>query len=271
MKTLLNFNDWLLENVAQPRPLKKISDLGINRKFGRNPHTGDKYETELFPMFRRLKPRIDALPKKPTLEEFFAMLQNSDNQFYSMIQADTLSQPDVRELWRDLTGRRASKMKKYNLTESSEESSQDASSVWKSEIDPNWTILLLWPEDELYGTVAKLFDWLGTAFADLTSKTVYIDGVQVDSQNLTEDHILAIEAHEISHSLLNHNESDRLSQYDERQEREADWLAIRILDQLGFGKASALLEERYENYYDESSSELEKTDELERSLKEYVN
>lgn len=270
MKTLLKFNDWLLENVAQPRPLKRIGDLEINRKFGRNPHTGDKYETELFPMFRRLKPRIEALPKKPTLEEFFAMLQNSDNQFYSMVQADTLAQPDVRELWRDLTGRRASKMKKYNLTESSEQSSQDASSVWKSEIDPTWTILLLWPEDELYGTVAKIFDWLGTAFADLNSKTVYIDGVQVDSQNLTEDHILAIEAHEISHSLLNHNESDRLSQYDERQEREADWLAIRILDQLGFGKASVLLEERYTNYYDESSSELENTDGLKRSLEKYV-
>jgi hypothetical protein len=270
MKTLLKFNDWLLENAAQPRPLKKVGDLGINRKFGRNPHTGDKYETELFPMFRRLKPRIEALPKKPTLEEFFAMLQNSDNQFYSMVQADTLAQPDVRELWRDLTGRRASKMKKYNLTESSDETSGEPSAVWRSEIDPSWTILVLWPEDELYGNVAKIFDQLGTAFADLSSKTVFIDGVQVESQNLTQDHLLAIEAHEISHSLLNHHGSNRLAKYDERQEREADWLAIRILDQLGFGKASTLLEERYQNYYDESSSELENTDELERSLEEYV-
>jgi hypothetical protein len=39
---------------------------------------------------------------------------------------------------------------------------------------------------------------------------------------------------------------------------------------LGFGKASTLLEERYQNYYDESSSELENTGELERSLEEYV-
>jgi hypothetical protein len=66
-------------------------------------------------MFKRLKPRIDALPKKPSLEEFFAIMQNSDDQFYSMVQGETLAQPDVRELWRDLTGRRASKMKKYNL------------------------------------------------------------------------------------------------------------------------------------------------------------
>jgi Zn-dependent protease with chaperone function len=161
-------------------------------------------------------------------------------------------------------------MKKYNLTESSDEISQEPTAVWKSEIDPRWTILVLWPEDELYGNVAKIFDRLGTAFADLNSKTVFIDGVQVENQNLTQDHLLAIEAHEISHSVLNHHGSNRLAQYDERQEREADWLAIRILDQLGFGKASAILEERYKNYYDESSSELENTDALERSLEEYV-
>jgi hypothetical protein len=109
MKAILNFSGWLTEN-EQARPLRQIHELGINRKFGRDPFTGDKYETELFPMFRRLQPRIDALPKKPTLEEFFELMQNSDNQFYSMVQADTLAQPDVRELWRDLTGRRASKI-----------------------------------------------------------------------------------------------------------------------------------------------------------------
>ena len=260
--------DWLLEN-SQPRPLKQISDLGINRKFGRHPQTGDKYETELFPMFRRLRPRIEALPKKPTLEEFFAMMQNSDNQFYSMVQADTLAQPDVRELWRDLTGRRASKMKRYNLTESTDEPTE-ADSIWKSEIDPEWTILVLWPEDEMYSDVAKIFDLLGTAFADLNSKTVFIDGVQVESQNLTHDHLLAIEAHEISHSLLNHQGSDRLSKYDERQEREADWLAIRILDQIGHGTASSLLEERYQLYYSEPSDSLPDTDRLENTLTEYL-
>jgi len=221
-------------------------------------------------MFRRLKPRIESLPKKPTLEEFFAMMQNSDNQFYSMVQADTLAQPDIRELWRDLTGRRASKMKKYNLTESSEESEEQSQTAWKSEIDPDWTILVLWPEDELYPDVAKIFDWLGTAFADLNSKTVFIDGVQVEHQNLTDDHLLAIEAHEISHSLLNHHESDRLAKYDERQEQEADWLAIRILDRMGHGKASSLLEERYQLYYNEPSDSLTQTDSLENTLTEYL-
>ena len=266
MKTLLNFTDWLLEN-AQPRPLKKIGDLGINRKFGRHPHTGDKYETELFPMFRRLKPRIEALPKKPTLEEFFAMMQNSDNQFYSMVQADSLAQPDVRELWRDLTGRRASKMKKYNLTESSDHRSK---ALWRSEIDPEWTVLVLWPEDEMYPNVAKVFDYLGLAFSDLNSKMIFVDGVQLDQEKLSNDHLLAVEAHEIAHALLNHRESNRVSAYDERQEREADWLAIRMLDQMGHGKSAALLEERYQNYYNEPSDSLTDTKHLENTLVEYL-
>lgn len=270
MKNLLTFTDWLLESNSQPRPLKKISDLGINRKFGRNPHTGDKYETELFQMFRRLKPRIDALPKKPTLDEFFAMMQNSDNQFYSMVQADTLAQPDVRELWRDLTGRRASKMKKYNLAESAEETGNPEDSVWKSEIDPSWTILVVWPHDEIYATAEKLFDKLGTAFADMNSKTVFIDGAQVKDQNLTDDHLLAIEAHEISHSLLGHAESDRSANYDERQEQEADWLAIRLLDQMGHGVAASLLEERFQNMYNHSSNDLDNTEDLQSVLTDYL-
>ena len=118
MKLILTFNNWLFEN-AIARPQKRLHELDINRKFSKDQFTGDKYETELFPMFRRLKPRIEALAKKPNLEEWFAMMQNSDNQFYSMVQAGVLGQPDVRELWRDLTGRRASKMHKYNLAEGS--------------------------------------------------------------------------------------------------------------------------------------------------------
>ena len=116
MKLILDYTNWIAENMMQ-RHHKKLSELDINRKFSKDQFTGDKYETELFPMFRRLKPRIEALGRKPNIEEWFIMMQNSDNQFYSMVQAGVLGQPDVRELWRDLTGRRASKMHKYNLAE----------------------------------------------------------------------------------------------------------------------------------------------------------
>lgn len=45
------------------------------------------------------------------------MMQNSDNEFYTMVQTGALGQPDVRDLWRDLTGQRSARMQKYNLSQ----------------------------------------------------------------------------------------------------------------------------------------------------------
>lgn len=99
-----SFNTWLTESA---KPLRKVTDLGINRKI-----PIDRYETELFPRFERLKAKIQALPKSPNLEEFFAILQQ-DNEFYTRVMADEFAQPDIRELWRDYTGRRTAHMKMY--------------------------------------------------------------------------------------------------------------------------------------------------------------
>jgi len=104
---VLRFNNWISENS---RPLKKLEDLDINRKY-----KNDRYEYELFPRFRRLKEQIRQLDHKPTLVEWFNMMQNMDAEFYTLVQTGELGQPDVRELFRDLTDRRAAKMKKYNL------------------------------------------------------------------------------------------------------------------------------------------------------------
>ena len=109
-----------------------------------------------------------------------------------------------------------------------------------------------------------------SAFSDLNSKMIFVDGVQLDQEKLSNDNLLAVEAHEIAHALLNHRESNRVSAYDERQEREADWLAIRMLDQMGHGKSAALLEERYQNYYNEPSDSLTDTKHLENTLVEYL-
>lgn len=95
---------WLLENS---KPLRKVSELEINRKI-----PIDRYETELFPRFERLKSKIKALPNSPNLEEFFAIMQQ-DNEFYTRVMADEFAQPDIRELWRDYTGRRTAHMKTY--------------------------------------------------------------------------------------------------------------------------------------------------------------
>jgi Zn-dependent protease with chaperone function len=255
---LLTFNTWLSENT---RHLVKLSDLDINRKY-----KDERYEYELFPRFRRLKARINELDKMPTLEHWFAMMQNSDAEFYTLVQTGELGQPDVRELFRDLTGRRAAKMAKYNLEENKNEIA-----AWQCSIDPAWKMVALWPTDSGYDAIANIFDHLGIAFGDLRSKTIYVDGVQLEEQGLTNDHLLAIEAHEISHGILNHHSSNReLAEYDERQEREADWMGVRILDAMGYQEAAQILEDRYENHYGESSEELDQTEKLESQLRDYI-
>jgi hypothetical protein len=110
---VLPFLDWLVENATEnqiKRPLRKLEDLSINREY-----KGTRYEAELFPRFRRLKARIQQMDKMPNLQDWFILMQNSDAEFYTLVQTGELGQPDVRELFRDLTNRRAAKMKKYNL------------------------------------------------------------------------------------------------------------------------------------------------------------
>lgn len=101
---LYTFNTWLAESQ---KPIRKISELEVNRKI-----STEKYEIELFPRFQRLKVRIQALDKKPNLEQFFALMQQ-DNEFYARVMAGEFAQPDIRELWRDYTDRRSAHMKQY--------------------------------------------------------------------------------------------------------------------------------------------------------------
>ncbi len=105
---VLTFDKWVINENT--RALKELSALDINRRY-----KGTRYEYELFPRFRRLQARINQLEKKPGLQAWFQMMQNSDNEFYTLVQTGALGQPDVRELWRDLTGQKSSIMHKYNL------------------------------------------------------------------------------------------------------------------------------------------------------------
>lgn len=104
---ILSFTDWVHESF---RPFRKLQDLSLNRRY-----KGTRYDSELFPRFRRLQKHFYSLDKKPKLEDWFVQMQNSDNEFYTMVVTGALGQPDVRELWRDLTGQKSSRMKKFNL------------------------------------------------------------------------------------------------------------------------------------------------------------
>lgn len=115
----------------------------------------------------------------------------------------------------------------------------------KSTLDQSWTVFTFTKEDESFP--AMLFDVYGVAFADLLSQTIFINGEIVQDP----DQILAIEAHEISHGRLDHatRELDTLS-----QEKEADWLAHKILTEMNLVTPAQIISDRYSNHYGEDIS-----------------
>ena len=114
------------------------------------------------------------------------------------------------------------------------------------------SVMTLYPGHEMYPSVKNLFakDALGYGFAMLEHDMIIIDGATESESWYTEEHQLAIEAHEAAHLLLGH----KLAGRDPVQEREADEYAVEMLRERGYDVAAALLEKRLEDY-DEPNQE----------------
>ena len=120
----------------------------------------------------------------------------------------------------------------------------------ESIIDPTWKVYFFSKTDANYPS--ELFTKYGIDFAIINYKVILIDSEQ--TATLTNDHILAIEAHEISHGRLNHD-----SRYTTEpiQEQEADWLAHRILLSMNLITPADLISIRYREHYQEDISSLD--------------
>lgn len=127
----------------------------------------------------------------------------------------------------------------------------------KATIDPTWTIVTFHKTDKDFPAI--LFEVYGVAFADLVSQTIILNGDEIQNP----DQVLAIEAHEIAHGRLNHavREIDSVT-----QEKEADWLAHKMLTEMNLIIPARIIAERYSNYYAEDiSSQNERMVEILRS------
>jgi hypothetical protein len=75
-------------------------------------------------------------------------------------------------------------------------------------------VTLIFKENSEYGNIKKLFDLYGFGFYSPDYKTIIIDGEIFQESELDIDDLRFIEAHEISHLLLNHtgekNDSDEM-------------------------------------------------------------
>jgi hypothetical protein len=139
------------------------------------------------------------------------------------------------------------------------------SKVYQSELNSEFTVHILYDGHTDYAVIKEALDeiksvgalWVGT-------KDIYIDGESIIDNNIDSDQILALEAHEIAHSLLGHKAGT-----DEQSEIEANLFAIAMLDMDGYERASDYLKDKllvdsgiaYEDFETEFKEDFEVTDE----------
>jgi hypothetical protein len=110
---------------------------------------------------------------------------------------------------------------------------------FRSQIDGNFIVSIVYREYEKYNNLMKVMERIGDSIAILNLKDnhIFIDGESL--KDLEIDHLIAIQAHEICHSVLKHPEG-----VSDEYEIEADLGAIYLLDYIGYPNASILLKER---------------------------
>ena len=114
---------------------------------------------------------------------------------------------------------------------------------YKSEFLPEVTIVVVFGDDPLYSQVKEYFDEYGYGFMVPNKNLVIIDGEVLMDEGDTGI-LKFIEAHEVSHVLLNHS-----GPRDEREELEADLGAYVILTHYGYEKPVELLLKHFKQYY----------------------
>jgi len=110
--------------------------------------------------------------------------------------------------------------------------------VYKSQILPDFNIIIIENTDKYYDRFQKLFRDLGVAFVDAKQESIFVDGNYIFENDWFEkQHLDFIEAHEAAHIILGHtNSKDRSI----TEERDADYLAILILQEMGNKRAAKL-------------------------------
>jgi hypothetical protein len=111
----------------------------------------------------------------------------------------------------------------------------------KSYFDKQWEVVFIHEDDYSYKLFGPLFKIYGIALSILTEKIILIDYKQI--KNYTEDHIFAIEAHELGHFIAGHADK----KLNESDEIEADVIGTYILLQNNKKIAANLLIERLNN------------------------
>lgn len=112
--------------------------------------------------------------------------------------------------------------------------------TFSSQIDSEYTVFVVYEESEKYPIFREIFELLddSVGFLDFKDKFIFIDG---ECKDLTLDHIIAVQAHEICHFILQHNNGDYS---EDRMEIEADITSIEMLNYMEMHIPADLIKER---------------------------
>lgn len=124
-----------------------------------------------------------------------------------------------------------------------------------SKILDGYNLVIVYPDDREYSTLKTLFDTYGLAVTNTKSNIIYVDGGGFDENNFDNDHLDAIDAHEMSHIILGHGIKDP----NPTEERDADYFAIQILNAMGYSDAARILIDEFPGRHGISFGESEDT------------
>ena len=114
---------------------------------------------------------------------------------------------------------------------------------YKSIFDKSVNVIILFEGNEMYDEFKPFFEQLGFGFASTDDRMVFLDGeVFSDGDDLNQEILRFIEAHEVSHVLLGHS-TDR----NDDDEIDADLGAYILLRSKGKDDAVELLQKNYED------------------------
>jgi len=117
---------------------------------------------------------------------------------------------------------------------------------YQSTINPDFTVFVIYKEHGRYKEIKDSLEKMNNSIGVLLvgTKNIFIDGEAVAEQEIDRDQLLAIEAHEIAHSMLNHEAG-----IDEHSEKEADLLGIALLEMSDLQRAASFLKDRMKELY----------------------
>ena len=126
---------------------------------------------------------------------------------------------------------------------------------YNSVINPQYQVFVVFADSEQYTEIKEALTSMNKSIGALWvgTKNIFIDGERVIEEGIDKDQLVAIEAHEIAHSMLNHEAG-----LDAQSEKEADLLAIALLETFGYRRSAQFIKDRIKEIYNIDYTSFEK-------------